>query len=157
VIAEKDIDTIFNDGLIQDLAKKAKVAAEADLARFARNVRSDVKSYFENQGCLDLTQIPRGRGRPRHQAERDLIQRLALTYLVATGRRPPAWVRFDLSSDQPFLKFVREVFECARLTFGNIDSFINEREKQRANTRASRAGRDPRDDGRNPASFRRPS
>jgi hypothetical protein len=107
------------------------VAAEADLTRFGHHVLSDVKSYFENQACPDWAKIRRGRGRPRHQVTRDLIQRLALTYLVATGRPPPACVRFDLVTEQPFLKFVRKVFECARITFGNIDSFINEREKQR--------------------------
>jgi phage gpG-like protein len=104
VIAQKDIDSIFNADVIARLAKQAKVPADADLAWFARNIREDVKSYFDKQFHPDWTKIPRRRGRPQHKAARNLIQRLALTYLEATEKRPPARVRSGLVPEQPFSK-----------------------------------------------------
>jgi phage gpG-like protein len=104
VIAQKDIDSIFNADVIAHLAKQAKVPADADLAWFARNIREDVKSYFDKQFHPDWTKIQRRRGRPQHPAARNLIQRLALTYLEATEKRPPARVRSGLVPEQPFSK-----------------------------------------------------
>jgi hypothetical protein len=71
----------------------------------------------------------RGRGRPRDLAARELVQQLALTYLEATGRRPPR--RVNLRSQGPFFRLVRRCFKEARITAGGVADLINEREIRR--------------------------
>jgi len=46
VIAEKDIDFVFNVGVIAELAKDIKLPADADIARFSDNIRIAARSYF---------------------------------------------------------------------------------------------------------------
>jgi hypothetical protein len=131
VIAEKDVDTVFDAGVVAELAKLLKLPTNTDQVRFGQSIRVSVKSYFFEKNRVDLMKIPRGRGRPRDPAARILVQNLALTYLEVSGQRPPAWVRSQAAPEQPFLKFVRRVFERARITSGNVDSLINERKTQR--------------------------
>jgi hypothetical protein len=76
---------------------------------------------------LRLPGLPRGR--VRDVAARDLVQKLELIWLEMTGQRPPRSVNTDLASLQPFLIFVRGIFE--RVGIKNYEELINEREIER--------------------------
>jgi hypothetical protein len=72
-----------------------------------------------------------GPGRPLDLAARELVQQLALTYLEATGKRPPPRVHPYNATKQPFFQFVVNCFELLGLESGNVADLINEREQRR--------------------------
>jgi hypothetical protein len=77
-----------------------------------------------------LLRVPKSsRSRPIDLAAHELVQHLALTYLEATGRRPPRHV--SLSSKGPFFRLVDQCFCRMRIPRGGIVYLINEREKRR--------------------------
>jgi hypothetical protein len=57
MIAEKDTEAVFNTSAIADLAKRAKLPAEADLVRFGDNVRIAVRAYFAERARTDWKHI----------------------------------------------------------------------------------------------------
>jgi hypothetical protein len=63
-------------------------------------------------------------GRPRGNAEREFVRNLGLTYLDATGKRPP--YKVDFQAQGPFSRFVHRCFELVRVPSGHVTSLINE-------------------------------
>ena len=73
-----------------------------------------------------LRSPPLTRGAPRDLAARELVQRLAVTWLEAKGKSPPSSVWYDLDPP-PFFVFVCNIFERAGLDKGYVEDLINER------------------------------
>jgi hypothetical protein len=65
--------------------------------------------------------------RPRGQAERELVQNLALTYAVLTGEETPDTAHYDADIQGPFPRFACRCFELIGLPTGNVVRLINER------------------------------
>ena len=59
MIAEKDIDCVFNAHAIAELAKYGKLPADTDLTRFGENIRLAAHSYFAERGRTDWKNIGR--------------------------------------------------------------------------------------------------
>jgi hypothetical protein len=57
LIAPGDIDRLFDDHIINELAYLAKLPKEADLTRFAESVRQAARSFVHAKSALDPQQI----------------------------------------------------------------------------------------------------
>jgi hypothetical protein len=57
LIALNDIEHFFNDQVVEDLARTAKLPAGADLVRFAASVRVDVRIFLEAQLRLSAPKL----------------------------------------------------------------------------------------------------
>jgi hypothetical protein len=75
-----------------------------------------------------LLRVPVGtsskEGRPRGNAEREFVRNLGLTYLEATGKRPP--YKVDFQAQGPFSRFVHKCFDLVGMPSGHVTSLINE-------------------------------
>jgi hypothetical protein len=66
------------------------------------------------------------RGRPRGEAERELVQWLAIAYLEATGELPPYTAHHNKDIRGPFSRFVHRCFGLIGAATGNVTRLINE-------------------------------
>jgi hypothetical protein len=57
LIALSDVDQIFNDLVIKELAETAGPLANAELCRFAKSIRNDVRLFLEAKGHLNKPQL----------------------------------------------------------------------------------------------------
>jgi hypothetical protein len=62
--------------------------------------------------------------RPRSDAEREFVINLAFTYLIASGKRPPYKVDFQVRG--PFSAYVHRCFELVGAPSGYVTTLINE-------------------------------
>jgi hypothetical protein len=239
LIVVRDVDRIFDDVVIKELAKVVRSPANANLSRFAQSIRNDARLFIEAKGCLNYPQLrreierlytlnnramrgdreaqqlaravdalpadvrdwlarcnprdhdrtipkaaeivsqatragavqrlrlilsygvdvekkgrkrPTGKrsrsiepllrvpakiepNRPRSDAEREFVRNLGLTYLDATGKRPPRKVDFETRG--PFSQFVHKCFELVGAPQGYVTKLINELGQARARSKTS--------------------
>jgi hypothetical protein len=57
LISLTDVDDVFSDGTIQQLAKTAKFPVDADLARFGQGIKSSIRRYLEVKPHLSLPEL----------------------------------------------------------------------------------------------------
>lgn len=120
-------DEIRNEKTRQAAISRLQTILSSGLKWEKGRMRPNGRRSWSLKPLLRLPGLPRGR--VRDVAARDLVQKLELIWLEAAGRRPPRSVKTDLASPQPFLIFVRGIFE--RVGIKNYEELINEREIER--------------------------
>jgi hypothetical protein len=82
------------------------------------------------------------RGRPRGEAERELVQWLAVAFVEAIGRSPPRTAHHKIALRGPFARFVHRCFELVGASTGNVTRLLNQYGAARVESRV--ANRTPR-------------
>jgi hypothetical protein len=49
LIAISDVEGVFNDEIVKELAQTAKLPADADMARFAQSIRISARIFLEKK------------------------------------------------------------------------------------------------------------
>src|SRR5262245_37189754 len=57
LIAISDVEGVFNDEIVKELAQTAKPPADADIARLARSIRISARIFLEKQNKLNFPQL----------------------------------------------------------------------------------------------------
>jgi len=56
LIAINDVEGVFNDEIVKELAQTAKLPADADIARFAQSIRISARIFLEAKNKLNFPQ-----------------------------------------------------------------------------------------------------
>jgi hypothetical protein len=57
LIAISDVEGVFNDEIVKELAQTLKLPADADIARFARSIRISARIFLEEENKLSFPQL----------------------------------------------------------------------------------------------------
>jgi hypothetical protein len=57
LIAISDVEGVFNDEIVKELAQTAKLPADADMARFAQSIRISARIFLEKKNKLNFPQL----------------------------------------------------------------------------------------------------
>jgi hypothetical protein len=57
LIAISDVESVFNDEIVKELARTAKLPADADIARFAQSIRSSAINFLKEKDKLNFQQL----------------------------------------------------------------------------------------------------
>jgi hypothetical protein len=57
LIAISDVEGVFNDEIVKELARTAKLPADVDIARWAQSIRIAARSFLEEKAKLNLPQL----------------------------------------------------------------------------------------------------
>ena len=57
LIAISDVESVFNDEIVKELARTLKLPADADIARFAQSIRSSAINFLKEKDKLNFSQL----------------------------------------------------------------------------------------------------
>ena len=57
LIAISDVEGVFNDEIVKELARTAKLPADIDIARWAESIRNAARSFLEEKAKLSFPQL----------------------------------------------------------------------------------------------------
>jgi hypothetical protein len=57
LIAISDVEGVFNDEIFKELARTAKLPADADIARWAQSIRISARIFLEEKNKLNFPQL----------------------------------------------------------------------------------------------------